>query len=56
MHGTGSGPLAVVPVEPYDDLAAERADRYRVRSRGQVVMRGRSKAMAADGARARLAI
>ncbi|MBN8507371.1 MAG: urea ABC transporter ATP-binding subunit UrtE [Burkholderiales bacterium] len=56
MQGVGSGPLAVVLVEQYYDFAAELADRYLVMERGEVVLRGRGKDMAADGVRARLAI
>lgn len=56
-HGLGGGErLAVVLVEQYYDFAAELADQYLVMERGEVVMRGRGKDMAADGARARLSI
>jgi urea transport system ATP-binding protein len=50
------GDMAIVLVEQYYDFAAELADRYLVMERGEVVMRGRGAAMAADGVRARMSI
>jgi urea transport system ATP-binding protein len=53
----GSGQrMAVVLVEQFYDFAAELADQYLVMERGEVVMRGRGKDMAADGVRQRMAI
>lgn len=48
--------LSVVLVEQFYDFAAELADQYLLMQRGEVVMRGRGKDMAADGVRERLAI
>ena len=48
--------MAIVLVEQYYDFAAELADQYLVMERGEIVMRGRGSAMAADGVRRRLAI
>jgi urea transport system ATP-binding protein len=52
----GGKPMAIVLVEQYYDFAAELADQYLVMERGEVVMRGRGKDMAADGVRQRMAI
>jgi urea transport system ATP-binding protein len=52
----GGQPMAVVLVEQYYDFAEELADHYLVMERGEVVMQGRGKDMAADGARQRMAI
>ena len=52
----GGEPMAVVLVEQYYDFAEELADQYLVMERGEVVMRGRGKDMAADGVRQRMAI
>jgi urea transport system ATP-binding protein len=57
MHaGTQRQPMAVVLVEQFYDFAAELADQYLVMERGEVVMRGRGKDMAADGVRQRMSI
>ncbi|MCA0242362.1 MAG: urea ABC transporter ATP-binding subunit UrtE [Proteobacteria bacterium] len=48
--------MAIVLVEQFYDFAAELADQYLVMERGEVVMRGRGKDMAADGVRQRMAI
>lgn len=48
--------LAVVLVEQFYDFAAELADQYLLMQRGEIVMRGRGKDMAAEGVRERLAI
>ena len=48
--------LSVVLVEQFYDFAAELADQYLLMQRGEIVMRGRGKDMAADGVRERLAI
>jgi urea transport system ATP-binding protein len=48
--------MAIVLVEQFYDFAAELADQYLVMERGEVVMRGRGSAMAADGVRARMSI
>ena len=48
--------LSVVLVEQYYDFCAELADQYLLMQRGEIVMRGRGKDMAADGVRDRLAI
>jgi urea transport system ATP-binding protein len=48
--------LSVVLVEQFYDFAAELADQYLLMQRGEIVMRGRGKEMAADGVRERLAI
>jgi len=45
-----------VLVEQFYDFAAELADQYLLMQRGEIVMRGRGKDMAADGVRERLAI
>jgi urea transport system ATP-binding protein len=50
------GTMAIVLVEQYYDFAAELADQYLVMERGEIVLRGRGKDMAADGARERMAI
>jgi urea transport system ATP-binding protein len=52
----GGKPMAIVLVEQYYDFAEELADQYLVMERGEVVMRGRGKDMAADGVRQRMAI
>jgi urea transport system ATP-binding protein len=52
----GGQPMAVVLVEQYYDFAEELADHYLVMERGEVVMQGRGKDMAADGVRQRMAI
>jgi urea transport system ATP-binding protein len=49
-------PMAIVLVEQYYDFAEELADQYLVMERGEVVMSGRGKDMAADGVRQRMAI
>jgi urea transport system ATP-binding protein len=49
-------PMAIVLVEQYYDFAEELADQYLVMERGEVVMSGRGKDMAADGVRRRMAI
>ncbi len=48
--------LSVVLVEQFYDFAEELADQYLLMQRGEIVMRGRGKDMAADGVRERLAI
>ncbi|MCE4554683.1 urea ABC transporter ATP-binding subunit UrtE [Pelomonas cellulosilytica] len=48
--------LSVVLVEQFYDFAAELADQYLLMQRGEIVMCGRGKDMAADGVRERLAI
>ena len=48
--------MAIILVEQYYDFAAELADQYLLMERGEVVMRGRGKAMEADGVRARMSI
>jgi urea transport system ATP-binding protein len=55
-EGLDGQPMAVLLVEQYYDFAEELADQYLVMERGEVVMRGRGADMAADGAKARLAI
>jgi urea transport system ATP-binding protein len=45
-----------VLVEQYYDFAEELADQYLLMERGEVVMRGRGKDMAAEGVRQRMAI
>jgi urea transport system ATP-binding protein len=55
-QGLDGQPMAIVLVEQYYDFAAELAHAYCVMERGEVVMRGRGEAMAADGVKARLAI
>jgi urea transport system ATP-binding protein len=52
----GGKPMAIVLVEQFYDFAEELADQYLVMERGEVVMRGRGKDMAADGVRQRMAI
>ena len=52
----GGKPMAIVLVEQYYDFAEELADQYLVMERGEVVMHGRGKDMAADGVRQRMAI
>jgi urea transport system ATP-binding protein len=52
----GGRPMAIVLVEQYYDFAEELADQYLVMERGEVVMRGRGKDMAADGVRQRMSI
>jgi len=52
----GGQPMAIVLVEQYYDFAEELADQYLVMERGEVVMSGRGKDMAADGVRQRMAI
>jgi urea transport system ATP-binding protein len=52
----GGQPMAIVLVEQFYDFAEELADQYLVMERGEVVMRGRGKDMAADGVRQRMAI
>jgi urea transport system ATP-binding protein len=54
--GVTRAPMAVVLVEQFYDFAAELADQYLVMERGEVVMRGRGKDMAADGVRQRMSI
>jgi urea transport system ATP-binding protein len=51
-----SNTMAIVLVEQYYDFAAELADQYLVMERGEIVMRGRGKDMAADGVRERMSI
>jgi urea transport system ATP-binding protein len=48
--------MAIVLVEQFYDFAAELADQYLVMERGEIVMRGRSKDMQADGVRRRMSI
>ena len=48
--------MAIVLVEQYYDFAEELADQYLVMERGEVVMRGLGKVMAADGVRERMSI
>ena len=48
--------MAIVLVEQYYDFAAELADQYLVMERGEIVQRGRGKAMLADGVRQRMSI
>ena len=48
--------MAIVLVEQYYDFAEELADQYLVMERGEVVMRGLGKDMAADGVRERMSI
>ncbi len=48
--------MAIVLVEQYYDFAAELADQYLVMERGEIVMRGRGKAMEGDGVRRRVSI
>ena len=48
--------LAIVLVEQFYDFAEELADRYVVMERGEVVLHGAGKDMAADGVRRRMAI
>ena len=48
--------MAIVLVEQYYDFAAELADQYLVMERGEIVMRGRGRDMAAEGVRARMSI
>jgi urea transport system ATP-binding protein len=48
--------MAIVLVEQFYDFAAELADQYLVMERGEIVMRGRGKDMAADGVRRRMSI
>jgi urea transport system ATP-binding protein len=48
--------LCVVLVEQYYDFCEQLADQYLLMQRGEIVMRGRGKDMAADGVRERLAI
>jgi urea transport system ATP-binding protein len=48
--------MAIVLVEQYYDFAAELADQYLVMERGEIVMRGRGRAMQADGVRQRMSI
>jgi urea transport system ATP-binding protein len=48
--------MAIVLVEQYYDFAAEIADQYLVMERGEVVMRGRGKDMAAHGVRQKMSI
>ena len=48
--------MAIVLVEQYYDFAAELADQYLVMERGEIVMRGRGKDMAADGVRERMSV
>ena len=50
------GDMAILLVEQYYDFAAELADQYLVMERGEIVMRGRGKDMAADGVRERMSI
>jgi urea transport system ATP-binding protein len=54
--GATRSPMAVILVEQFYDFAAELADQYLVMERGEVVMRGRGKDMAADGVRQRMSI
>jgi len=53
---SGGKPMAIVLVEQFYDFAAELADQYLVMERGEVVMRGRGKDMAAEGVRQRMSI
>jgi urea transport system ATP-binding protein len=55
MRGGGQR-MAVILVEQFYDFAEELADQYLVMERGEVVMRGRGKDMAADGVRQRMSI
>ena len=55
-EGLAGAPMAIVLVEQYYDFAAELADQYLVMERGEVVMRGLGKDMAADGVRQRMSI
>jgi urea transport system ATP-binding protein len=48
--------MAIILVEQYYDFAEELADQYLLMERGEIVMRGRGKGMAADGVRARMSI
>jgi len=48
--------MAIVLVEQYYDFAAELADQYLVMERGEIILRGRGRDMAADGVRARVSI
>ena len=48
--------MAIVLVEQYYDFAEELADQYVVMERGEVVMHGLGKHMAADGVRAKMSI
>ncbi|MBL8333829.1 MAG: urea ABC transporter ATP-binding subunit UrtE, partial [Rubrivivax sp.] len=48
--------MAIVLVEQYYDFAVELADQYLVMERGEIVMRGRGRDMAADGVKARMSI
>jgi urea transport system ATP-binding protein len=50
------GTMAIVLVEQYCDFAAELADQYLVMERGEIVLRGRGAAMAADRVRERMSI
>jgi urea transport system ATP-binding protein len=50
------GTMAIILVEQYYDFAEELADQYLVMERGEVVMRGRGKDMAADGVKERMSI
>ena len=52
----GGQPMAIVLVEQFYDFAAELADQYLVMERGEVVQRGRSKDMQAEGVRQRMSI
>jgi urea transport system ATP-binding protein len=48
--------MAIVLVEQYYDFAAELADQYLLMERGEIVMRGRGRDMAADGVREKMSI
>jgi urea transport system ATP-binding protein len=54
--GMQGSPLAIVLVEQYYDFAAELADQYLVMERGEIIQRGRGKAMEAEGVRERMSI
>jgi urea transport system ATP-binding protein len=48
--------MAIVLVEQYYDFAEQLADQYLLMERGEIVLRGRGRNMAADGVRARMSI
>jgi urea transport system ATP-binding protein len=48
--------MAIVLVEQYYDFAAELADQYLLMERGEIVQRGRGKAMGMEGVRERMSI
>ena len=51
-----TGEMAILLVEQYYDFARSLADRYLVMERGEIVARGRSADMDADGVRRRLTV